>query len=236
MQQTTFKKGIIDALPICFGYFPVAFAFGIFACNAGISGWEVVLISMCNVTSAGQLAAIPIMTAGGSLWQMALSQFVINLRYALMSVSLSQKMDDSVRLGDRFVISFVNTDEVFAVASSAKGSVGRKYMYGLIIPPYIGWSSGTFFGVLAGEILPQIVISSLGIAIYGMFIAIVMPPAKKEPSTAWCVLIALVLSLIFSFVPLFAFIPDGISVILCAVIAAAIMATIAPKKEEAEER
>ena len=231
MKQNEFKNGMIDGLPICFGYFAVAFAFGIFACNAGISGWEVLLISMCNVTSAGQLAAIPIMASGASLWQMALSQLVINLRYALMSVTLSQKLDGSVRLSDRLILSFVNTDEVFAVASSKGDAVGRKYMYGLIIPPYLGWTSGTFFGVLAGEILPEIIISALGIAIYGMFIAIVVPPAKKEPATAVCVLIAVMLSCLFSFVSIFSFIPDGVSVIICSVIAAAVMAVAAPKKE-----
>ncbi len=235
MKQKDFKKGIMDGLPICFGYFPVAFAFGIFAHSAGISSWEVVLISLSNVTSAGQLAAVPIMTAGGSLWQMALSQFVINLRYALMSVSLSQKMDASVRLGDRFVISFVNTDEVFAVASSAGGKLGRNYMYGLIITPYVGWASGTFFGVLAGEILPSVIISALGVAIYGMFIAIVVPPSKKEFSTALCVMIAVILSLVLTFVPLFSFIPDGVAVIVCSVIAAGIMAAVAPRKGEAEK-
>ena len=122
-----FKKGIKAGLPICIGYFPVSFAFGIFSVESGLSFLETLFISMTNVTSAGQLAAVPIITAGGSLAQLALCQIIINLRYALMSTSLSQKLDKSIRLLDRFVIAFVNTDEVFAVASGKNHNVKRNY-------------------------------------------------------------------------------------------------------------
>ena len=144
---------------------------------------------MTNLTSAGQLAGVPVIAAGGGYAELALTQLVINMRYALMSVSLSQKLGDSVTAADRFIISFANTDEIFAVAASRFGTVGRKYLYGLIIPPYIGWSAGTLIGAAAGNILPEIVTSSLGIAIYGMFIAVVIPPAKKDRATACCILI-----------------------------------------------
>ena len=176
MKKNTFLKGITDGLPICFGYLSVAFAFGIFAVENGLSALHAVLISMTNVTSAGQLAAVPIIAGGGTLIELAVTQLVINLRYSLMSVSLSQKMKKSVGLLDKLIIAFVNTDEVFAVASGNEGRVGKSYMYGLIITPYLGWSAGTILGAVAGDILPSIVISSLGIAIYAMFVAIVVPP------------------------------------------------------------
>ena len=231
-EENSFVKGIRDGLPICFGYLSVAFAFGIFAVANGMSVVESVLMSMTNVTSAGQLAAVPIVATGGTIIELAVSQLVINLRYALMSVSLSQKLGGSVHLIDRFVISFVNTDEVFAVASSQDGAVGRKYLYGLILTPFLGWSVGTLLGAAAGHWLPEIVISALGIAIYGMFIAIVLPKAKGHRPTAFCVLIAIVLSCAFTYIPVLKGIPSGFTVIICAVLAAAVMAIAAPIREE----
>ena len=138
-EKNSFREGIRDGLPICLGYVSVAFAFGIFAVGSGLSVWEAVLISMTNVTSAGQFAAVPIMTSGGSILELAVSQLVINARYILMSVSMSQKMGKSISLADRFAIAFVNTDEVFAVASGKDASLGKKYMYGLILTPFVGW-------------------------------------------------------------------------------------------------
>ena len=230
-----FKKGILDGLPICFGYLSVAFAFGIFAVESGLNVWESVLISMTNVTSAGQLAAVPIITMGGTLLELAVSQLVINLRYALMSVSLSQKLHKSVRFVDKLLIAFINTDEVFAVATAQKGKVGKRYMFGLILTPYIGWSTGTLLGAAAGNILPPIVLSALGIAIYGMFVAIVIPEMKQSKPTAICVLIAVALSCLFNFAPLLQEIPQGFVIIICAVVASLIMALIAPIPMEESE-
>ena len=174
-ETNSFSQGLRDGMPICLGYLSVAFAFGIFTVSHGLTAWEAVMISMTNVTSAGQLAAVPIIAGGGSLFELALTQFVINMRYSLMSVSLSQKLGKSVRLIDRFLISFVNTDEVFAVAISKGEPLGRKYLYGLTLTPYLGWSLGTLLGAVAGNILPAMLVSALGIAIYGMFIAIIVP-------------------------------------------------------------
>lgn len=234
-EQNNFLKGVTDGLPICFGYFSVAFAFGIFALSNGMNIFESLMISMTNVTSAGQLAGVPIIAAGGSLFELALSQLVINLRYALMSVSLSQKLGKSVRFIDRFVIAFVNTDEVFAVASSNKESVGRNYMFGLILTPYFGWALGTLTGAIAGDVLPPIVISSLGIAIYAMFVAIVVPPSKKSRGVALCVAVSILLSCAFEYLPYLNKIPDGFSIIICAVLASALFAIIAPREVEADE-
>jgi len=228
MEQNSFLKGIRDGIPICLGYLSVSFAFGIFSVESGLSILETLLISMANVTSAGQLAGVPIICGGGTLFEMAVSQIVINLRYALMGVSLSQKLGKSVKLLDRFIISFVNTDEVFAVASGNREQVGKKYLYGLILTPYLGWSSGTLIGAVAGNILPAIVISSLGVAIYGMFIAIVVPVAKEKSSVAFCAIVAIVLGCIFKYVPALSVVPEGFVIILCAVIASGIFAIIAP--------
>lgn len=227
-ERNLFKNGIYDGLPICLGYLSVAFAFGIFAVDSGLSWVQAALISMTNVTSAGQLAAVPIMTTGGSVIEMAISQIVINLRYALMSVSLSQKLGKSVKLFDRFIIAFVNTDEVFAVASSKNAPVGKRYMYGLILTPYLGWSTGTIIGAVAGNVLPASVVSALSVAIYGMFVAIVVPAMKKRRATALCVGAAMLLSCLFYYVPVLKKVPSGFSIILCAVAASAIFAVLAP--------
>lgn len=235
MKKNTFLKGITDGLPICFGYFSVAFAFGIFAVENGLSVLEALLISMTNVTSAGQLAAVPIIAGGGTLIELALTQLVINLRYSLMSVSLSQKMKKSVTLLDKLVIAFVNTDEVFAVASGQEGRLGKNYLYGLIITPYVGWSVGTLVGASAGNILPAVVISALGIAIYAMFVAIVVPPMKKNSPTALCVLTAVLFSCLFRYVPVLNKIPNGFTIIICAAAASALFAMVAPREEEEDD-
>ncbi len=231
MKKNDFLKGITDGLPICLGYLSVSFAFGIFATESGLTVLEALLVSMTNVTSAGQLAGVPIIAAGGSLFELALTQLVINLRYSLMSVSLSQKLDTSVSLLDRFVISFVNTDEVFAVSSGRKGKVGKKYLYGLIITPYIGWSAGTLVGAVVGNIFPQVIISSLGIAIYGMFIAIIIPKAKKSLSTALCVAVAIGLGCMFEYLPVINKTPQGFVIIICSVVASALFAWLKPIEE-----
>jgi len=234
IENNKFLRGLSDGITICLGYLSVSFAFGIFAVANGLSVFQALLISMTNVTSAGQLAGVPIIAAMGSYAEVAVSQLVINLRYALMSVSLSQKLGKSVRLIDRFLIAFVNTDEVFAVASGKEGTVGKRYLYGLILSPYFGWSLGTLLGAVAGNVLPQIVISSLGIAIYGMFIAIVVPKVKKEKSTALCVLVAIVLSCCFKYIKLLSTVPSGFVIIICAALASALFAAVAPISQEEE--
>ena len=228
-----FLKGLTDGIPIGLGYLSVSFAFGIFAVEQGLSLWEVTMISMTCVTSAGQLAAVPIMASGGSLLTLALSQLVINMRYALMSISLTQKFDSEVLFGDRFWIAFGNTDEIFAMASGQKGAVSRRYMLGLILIPWSGWVAGTLIGAVAGNVLPAVVTSALGVAIYGMFLAIVVPEVKKDRAVAGCVVIAVALSCLIAFVPALAFL-QSFSVILCAVVASAVMAWLAPVEEVAE--
>ena len=235
-ENNNFYEGIRDGIPICLGYLSVSFAFGIFSVGTlGLSVLEAMLISMFNVTSAGQLAGAPIIASFGSLWELASTQVVINLRYSLMSVSLSQKLGNSVRSIDRFWIAFCNTDEIFAVSSGKGSPVGRKYMLGLILTPYLGWSIGTLVGAAAGNILPAIVVSALGVAIYGMFIAIVVPPCKKSRPTLLCVLLAIAMSCVFYYVPALDFIGDGFVIIICSVVSSLIFALIAPVNDEKKE-
>ena len=231
----SFKKGLKDGLPIAIGYFSVSFAFGIFAIENGLTVFQAVIISLLNLTSAGQLAAVPIIAGGGTFLELALSQLVINSRYSLMSVSLSQKLSKRVKLPQKLLIAYGNTDEIFAVSVSNNGDVGTKYMLGIILLPVIGWTSGTFLGGVVGNILPPMVTAALGVAIYGMFVAIVMPVAKKEKMTALCVLLAIAISCAFRYIPLLKSVPSGFTVIICAVVASALFAIIAPIKTEEKE-
>ncbi len=232
MENNSFTKGIKDGLPICIGYFAVSFAFGIAAVQSGLSWLEALLISMTNLTSAGQVAGVPIIASGGSLIELAVSQLVINSRYALMSIAVSQKFGKNVGFLNRLMIAFGVTDEVFAVSISNESNVGKRYMYGLILTPWIGWSLGTLLGALADNILPAVVIAALSVAIYGMFIAIVVPVMKKERSVTSCVLLAVALSCLFQYVPTLRAVPDGFVIIICAVVASAAFAFVAPIEQE----
>ena len=236
LEINSFKKGFRDGIPICLGYLAVAFSFGLLATSKGLSVAEAVLISAFNVTSAGQLAAVPIIASGGGFFELALTQLVINMRYALMSVSLSQRVGKSISLADRFAISFVNTDEVFAVAMSSGMCVGRKYMYGLILTPFLGWTLGTLVGALAGNILPTVIVNALGIALYAMFIAIVIPAARGDKKVAFCSLLAISLSCLLYFTPVLNEIPSGFAIIISAVFASLVFAIVAPISDEDEER
>ena len=230
-----FLRGLRDGVPIGLGYLSVSFAFGITAVSRGVPAWIALLISMTNMTSAGQLAGLDLMVIGCAMGEMILTQCVINMRYALMSVSLSQKVDESVRLRDRFLIAFGNTDEVFAVASGQPGRVGRYYLFGLIVAPYLGWSSGTLLGAVASGLLPESVMAALGIAIYGMFVAIVIPPAKKSRAVAWVLGGAVALSCAFRYIPVLNRVSGGFVIIICAVAAAALGALLAPIRDADEE-
>ncbi len=228
----TYKRGLKDGFPICLGYVSVAFTFGITASLGGLPVWASVLTSLTNVTSAGQFAGIGIMMAGGSFIEMAMTTLIINLRYALMSFSLSQKLDNKFSLVDKLLISFVNTDEVFAVASSMPCNVNKKYMYGLITSPFLGWTIGTLLGAVAGSLLPKIILSALGIAIYGMFIAIVVPACKSKGSVLLVVVISILLSCAFRFLPLLSSISSGFVIIIVSVLASLFGAIFFPIKEE----
>lgn len=232
MVHNKIKAGLRDGIPIAAGYFSVSFTFGMLAVQDGMSPFHAVLISLLNLTSAGQFAGLTVIVSGASLLEMALTQLVINIRYALMSVSLSQKLDSSVKTFQRMLIAYGNTDEIFAVASSKPGSVGSRYMYGLIFLPVLGWVGGTLTGAVASTLLPAAVISALGVALYGMFIAIVVPVAKESREVLIVVGAALIFSTAFYYLPVLQEISSGFTIIICTVAAAGIGAVLFPVKEE----
>ncbi len=227
-----FLKGVKHGLPIGLGYLSVSFAFGMQCVDNGLTVLQALLISMTNLTSAGQLAGLQVMIAGSSLIEMALTQFIINLRYALMGLSLGQKLGPAMNTPRRMFFSFANTDEIFAVASAQPEKLHHHYLYGLMLMPYIGWSLGTFLGAAAGQILPEFVCSALGIAIYGMFLAIILPPARQEKSVRAVVLLAAAVSLAFNCLPVLKKVSGGFVVIICAVVAATVGALLFPVKDE----
>ena len=234
--MSDFKKGLHDGIPIALGYLSVSFTFGLQAVNGGLDWWEALLISFTNLTSAGQFAGLDIMLRGAGFWvEMACTQLIINLRYALMSLSLSQKTDKSVTGIHRWLIGFGITDEIFVVSMGNVRPVGRKYMYGIILLPLIGWTSGTFLGAAAGTLLPALVRNALSIAIYGMFLAIIIPPAKKNSAVMKVVLLAVALSCAFKWLPLLNKVSSGFVIIISTVIAAAFGAWLFPVKEESEQ-
>ncbi len=232
--KSEFMEGLKAGIPIALGYLSVAFTFGITAVSQGLTVLEATAISMTNLTSAGQVAGVTVIAAGGSLIEMALTQLVINIRYFLMSLSLSQKVDKDFSMKDRIFASFGITDEIFAMAAGRPKEISNFYMYGLILLPFISWSLGTFLGAFAGEILPENIKSALGIAIYGMFIAVIVPPSKKSRAVLIVVLISVLLSCMLKYIILFSEISGGFAIIICTMAASAIGALFMPIKDEEE--
>ena len=228
-------NGIRDGIPICLGYLAVSFTFGIMAKNAGLTTFQAVLISATNLTSAGQFAALGIIGSSSTYLEMAFTQFIINLRYCLMSCSLSQKFDSKTRFFHRFFIAYGVTDEIFAVSVSRPGKIRPAHSYGMIAIATLGWTLGTFLGIVSGSILPERVISALSLALYGMFIAIIIPPAKKDKVIRGIVICAMLSSLAFGYIPVLKDISSGFKIIILTVVIAGIAAALFPIKDEPSE-
>ena len=233
MARSEFCLGVRRGVPVGLGYFSVSFGFGALASTQGIRALDAALISLTNLTSAGQFAGLTLILAAAGLWEMVLTQVVINSRYALMSLALSQRMGQKIGLLPRLVIAFFNTDEIFALAMARTEPLTTPYLLGLGVLPLLGWTGGTLAGALAGSVLPEFLRTALGVMLYGMFIAIVVPPAKKERSVLLCALLALGCSSLFTWVPLLSQVSPGISIVICTVAAAAVCAWLFPVKEEA---
>ena len=227
-------RGLKAGVPIGLGYLSVSFTFGIIAVSYGLSWWQALLVSMITVTSAGQFAGIGMMAQPGQSVAMLISQFTINVRYSFMSVSLSQKLEPKFSGIYRWLLGFFMTDEIFAVASAEK-EVTRSFFSGLAVIPYIGWSVGTLIGALLGGVLPHRVMSALGLAIYGMFVAIVVPDMKKGIQIIMVVACATLISCLFYYVPMLAGINSGLAISISAILAAAVGAVCFPVKMEDEE-
>ncbi|MGI6006705.1 MAG: AzlC family ABC transporter permease [Ruminococcus sp.] len=228
------KQGVRDGLPICFGYFAVSFAFGIQAGDVGMTPFQAVLMSVTNLTSAGQLASLGTIAAQASYLEMAFLQFVINMRYFLMSCALSQKIQENTKSVHRFAMAYGVTDEIFGVSVVRPGDLSPWYSYGLMSVAVPGWALGTLAGVVSGDILPPAVINALGIAIYGMFIAVVLPAAKQDKAVMGVAAAAMVLSCLFYYAPVLKQVSSGMQVIIITLAVAGAAAWLFPRKEEAE--
>lgn len=232
MNWNEYKTGVHTGLPVGLGYFSVSFGFGAMAVAQGLKALDATLISASNLTSAGQFAGLTLIVAVGTLWEMIVTQIVINSRYSLMSLALSQRMGEKIGFFPRLFIAFFNTDEIFALAMARKQPLTVPFMLGLGTLPFFGWTGGTLMGALAGSVLPQDIRAALGVMLYGMFIAIVVPPAKQEKPVFITLLLALTFSCLFAWVPALKTVSAGISIVICTVAAAAIAAVLFPTEDE----
>lgn len=224
--------GMRRGMPVCVGYFSVSFGFGAMAIAQGLSIWQAVLISGSNLTSAGQFAGLTVIAAGAAVIEMILTQLVINSRYALMSLALGQRLGPNVGTGKRLIAAFFNTDEIFALGMSRGKQLTAEFFIGAGIVAAIGWIAGTAMGAVAGTLLPMSVRMALGVMLYGMFIAIVVPQAREEKPMLACMVLALVLSCLFAWVPGLNRVSGGIAIVICTVAAASACAVLFPVKEE----
>ena len=232
MKQNEFCDGLRMGLPVCLGYFSVSFGFGAMAVAQGLSLWNAVLISASNLTSAGQFAGLTVITAGATIVELILTQLVINSRYALMGLALGQRLGSSVGTLPRMAMAFFDTDEVFALGMTRHGKLTSQYFLGAGLIAALGWTLGTACGALAGSLLPMSVRLSLGALLYGMFIAIVVPQARQEKPMLICMVLALVFSCLFAWIPMLKAVSGGLAIVICTVAAAAICAVLFPIQEE----
>ena len=235
MNLKDYTAGMKAGMPVCIGYFSVSFGFGAMAVAQGLSIWHAILISATNLTSAGQFAGLTVIAAGAALIEMILTQLVINSRYALMSLALGPRFGPNVGTGKRLVAAFFNTDEIFALGMAREGKLTASYFVGAGTVAAIGWVGGTALGAFAGSVLPLAVRAALGVMLYGMFIAIVVPQTRQEKPILLSVALALVFSCLFSWVPVLKNVSAGLAIVICTVAAAAICALVCPVNEEVAE-
>lgn len=227
-----FIKGAKDGIPIFLGYFAVALTLGITAKNAGITPFQAMLTSLTNNTSAGEFIGFTLIAEGGSYLEMIVMEFVANARYLLMSCALSQKMDTKTPVWQRLLMGHGVTDEIFGLSISVPGKLDPFYTYGAIAVAVPGWTGGTFFGVILGNVLPVSVVSALSVGLFGMFIAAFIPPAKKDKVVAGTVAAAFALSFLVNRWSVFSGMSSGLKTILLTVVISAAAALLFPRKEE----
>lgn len=238
MKRQEFTQGIKDGIPICLGYFSVSVAFGLTAVLSGLPVWSAVAISLLNLTSAGQFAGINILVAQGTMVELAMTTLIINMRYFLMSLSVSQKVHKDMKIRHRMAVSYGITDEIFAVSMQHKGDLSGSYMAGLILTPVLGWTGGTLFGAVAASFMPATLSNAMGIALYGMFIAIIIPAAREHRSVLVTIIMAVAASVGFQYLPVLRNISSGWSIILITVLVSAAAAWMFPidiAEDEVEE-
>lgn len=229
---TCFKKGMQHGIPISLGYLAVSFTLGIAAKNAGMTAFQATITSMLVNASAGQFAGFTLIAAQASYLEMAVMILVANARYLLMSCSLSQKLSPDTKFFHRLLIGFDVTDEIFGVSMAYPGKLNPFYTYGVIVVALPGWALGTCLGVLCGNILPANVVSALSVGLYGMFLAIIIPPARKNKIIAGLVVVSMLASFIFSKLPMLSSVSSGIRIIILTVVISGIAAVLFPVKKE----
>lgn len=237
MKETNrwFLKGMKDGFPIGMGYFAVAFTIGIAARKAGFTAIQASVMSVLMLASAGQFAGIGMVAAGAGVVELIVTTAVINMRYLLMSSALSQKVRQDVPFFHRFLMSYIVTDEIFGISMAVNGRLNPFYMYGAAAVAAPGWVFGTFLGALLGMILPSRVMSAMNVAIYGMFLAIVIPPARKSKIIACVVAVSMAASLMIQYLPVIRDISSGFQIIILTVMIAGGAAVLFPIAEEEEE-
>lgn len=235
MKKQEFLEGVRDGLPICLGYFSVSMAFGLTAVLSGIPLWAAVVISLTNLTSAGQFAGMNLIVAGGTMMEIALTTLVINLRYFLMSISVSQKLEQKMSMKERLAVAFGITDEIFAVSLQRPHELTTAYMAGLILISLLGWTGGTFVGGAATSLMPPALSNAMGIALYGMFIAIIVPSAKEHKNILIAVLMAVAASVLCNYLPVLKNLSGGWRIILVTLVVCSVAAWLFPVEESEGE-
>ena len=230
-----FLEGLRDGVPIGLGYFAVAFSLGIVARNAGLTPIQGFIASFFNVASAGEYALFTSMKAAASFLEIAIITLVVNARYLLMSCALAQRFDPATPMIHRFFVGFGVTDELFGIAIARPGSINPYYSYGAFLVAIPLWCLGTSFGIIAGNFLPARVVSALSVALYGMFLAIIIPPARKNLVIAIAVAVSFLCSYICGILPFVKDLSSGTRTIILTVVIASIVAIIKPIEEEVEE-
>lgn len=234
-RKTSYLRGVRDGLPIAIGYFAVAFALGIRASGVGFSVIESTLLSLLNLTSAGEAAGIALIAAGTTYVELAFTQLVINIRYLLMSCSLSQKLSPSTSILHRMLIGYGVTDEIFGISAAIEGKLSPYYSYGAISVAAPGWTLGTLFGAVMGNVLPDRAVSALGVTLYAMFLAIILPPARKSRKIAAIVAISMAASAVLTLIcDSFAltWFTEGFRIIFLTIIISAAAAVFFPIQDE----
>ncbi len=229
-----FLRGIKDGIPIGLGYFAVAFSLGISAKLAGLNAFQGLLASLLNNASAGEYAGFALIGADAAYLEVALVIFIANARYLLMSCALSQKFSPSTPFYHRLLIGFDVTDELFGLAIAQEGFLVPVYMYGAFLATIPMWAAGTALGIVAGNILPARIVSALSVAIYGMFLAVILPPARKDRVVAALVLVSFAASFAFSVLPLLRTLSSGMQTIILTTVISAVAALLFPVRESEE--
>lgn len=234
-QTITFLRGLRDGLPIGAGYFAVAFGLGIAAQRAGMSPLQGWLMSFFNHASAGEYAGVAAVRSGATYLATALLILIANARYLLMSTALSQKLSPDMPMLDRILIGFGITDEIFGLGISYPGLVPPFYMYGAFLTSTPLWATGTAIGIAAGNILPKIAVQALSAAIYGMFIAVIIPPCRTNRNITVIVLVSFAASWLLSVIPATAGISEGVRIIILTLVISSLAALLIPIPDETEE-